>query len=275
MSNTRKSVELHPVPDVAKPNLTAAGWRIVHSAQRFQELKETMHRLASEWVGYPAVRAPRSNPSEIEFELVEWSWYHLPTARQLTMLASEVLHHARISLDYCAYHAVWKDSGKIPRNTKFPLVVSSDKWGKERRNSISGMNAEHTDWIKMVQPFNNVSWSSRLVRLSNRDKHEVAVHVLPTYRFQLDTGRTFADPLGRPDYLGYFVENPYLDLYMSPLKPREDPSDERYPLEETLLEIVLGVSDLVNRFLVEDGFSPIVIIREVDHESSLGSTELP
>ena len=109
---------LVPVLDTSRPNFKSAGWRVFEAGERLREIVRRIPDLGSEWRGYPVVRAPKSTPAELQISVQEWQWSHMPTARALTLLASEVLHHARIALDYCAYHAVWLDSGTPPARHK-------------------------------------------------------------------------------------------------------------------------------------------------------------
>jgi hypothetical protein len=255
---------LVPVLDTSKPNFKSAGWRVVEAAERLNAVIKTIPNLGQEWTGHPVVRAPKSSPDDLLVTTVEWQWSQLPTARALTLLASEVLHHSRVALDYCAFHAVWLDRGSPSDKTKLPLVRDRSKWSDERRRSLPGINSTHLQWIEEVQPFANVEWSHRLVELSNRDKHRMAVEVVPTYRFRVNKAKRYADPLGDPTFCGFAVEDAKLDLRIAPAMATATTgrSNPDFPLEETLLTIVQGVAALVNRFLQEAGFEPVVILGE-------------
>lgn len=250
-------VAIVPVLDDSQPNFRPAAWRAVEAGMRLREIQQLMPDLAKEWKGYPVARAPKISPHEIQLSLAEWSWSQMPTARMLTHLASEVLHHARIALDYCAYHVVWLDSGKKRDHTKFPLVVRPDKWSSERRNSLPGITPEHTARIREVQPFLDVEWSANLVSLSNRDKHRMAVDVIPTYRCRVNQERIYSDPLGDPTFLGFAVDEARLELNIAPSMDQNSRPNKSLPLDVTLAGIVQGVINLVNSFLGEAGYSAI------------------
>jgi hypothetical protein len=173
-----------------------------------------------------------------------------------------VLHHARIALDYCAYHVVWLDSGEPRDDTKFPLVRDQGRWGKEKRKSIPGVTSEHSDWIRGAQPFLGVDWSNNLLELSNRDKHRMAVEVVPTYRCRVDRGKRFSDPLADPEFWGFAVEDARLELRIAPAMSRGAAAEMSFPLEETLMGILQGVTGMVNRFLVEAGVGEIELLRD-------------
>lgn len=251
---------LVPVLDTRQPNFRSAGWRAVEAAECLKEIIEAIPALHTEWKGYPAVRGPRSTPDQLEVSLIDWEWSHLPTARKLTMLASEVLHHARIALDYCAFHMVWKDGG-VPRDgTHFPLLKDPAKWSKEKRKALPGITDEHANWVRDVQPFNAVPWSAALLELSNRDKHRLAVDVVPTYRCRVDRSRRYGDPLGDSAYWGYKVEDTELELNIAPAMKSDQDVPATLHLEKTLASIVMGVVSLVNKFLKEAGISEIDLI---------------
>lgn len=257
-----KHLAIVPVLDTSAPNFRTVGWRVVEAVTRYQELLAALPRLEEEWQGYPIARAPRDSPQSIELGVKDWRWSHFPAARYITMRASEVLHHARIALDYCAYHVVWRDSGTAREGTKFPLVNEAGKWGNQKRSSLPRITPEHAAWIREIQPFNGVEWSSRLLDLSNRDKHRMAVDILPTYRCRLDTRRQFADPEGDPDYVGYQVDEARLELNIAPGMDASGGSNAGYPLEVTMVGILRGVAELVNRFLVEAQYKPIELAFE-------------
>jgi hypothetical protein len=230
---------------------------VVQAAERLAQIQERMPDVAREWRGHPIARAQKSTPGQLELSLQDWNWHQLPSARMLTMLASESLHHARIALDYIAYHAVWLDGGKARDGTKFPLVTDASKWGKEKRSSLPGITEQHAAWIREIQPFEGVGWSADLVQLSNRDKHRMAVEVVPTYRCQVDYSRLYPDPLGDAGYNGYAVHDARLELNIAPAMAEGESTVKPLPLDETLAKIVAGVCTLTNRFLVQAGYQPI------------------
>lgn len=248
-----------PVLDTTRPNFRSAGWRAVEAANRMQALLERIPDLSKEWKGHPVVRAPKSAPDELQVSVQDWSWSQMPTARALTLLASEIVHHARVALDYTAYHVVWLDSGKPRHGTKFPLINDVNRWGKEKRGALPGITAEHALWIKDVQPFAGVEWSHNLLQLSNRDKHRMAVEVIPIYRCSVDRTRLYADPLGDAGFWGYQINDVHLELAIAPAMTPVQNAETRLPLESTLGAILQGVADLVSRFLVEAGDGPISV----------------
>jgi hypothetical protein len=67
----------------------------------------------------------------------------------------------------------------------------------------------------------------------------------------------FADPLGDPEFWGFAVSETRLELTIAPAMNRKPGEHAGLPLDVTLAEILRGVTDLVNRFLTEAGFSAI------------------
>lgn len=248
-------LRLVPVWNTTEPNFRSAGWRVVQAGNRLREIQDRMPEVSKEWRGYPVVRAPKHDPSQLELSLGDWNWHGTDAARALTLLSSEVLHHARIALDYCAYHVVWLDSGNPSDGTKFPLVRNRNRWGKERRNAIPGVSDEHLSWIHEVQPFEGVAWSRKLMELSNRDKHRMAVEVVPVYGCRVPHEKIYADPLDDKNYIGFEVADAKLLLTIAPAMKVGSPTGPGLPLEETLAEILVGVTELVNKFLAEAGYS--------------------
>lgn len=268
---------LVPVLDTKQPNFRSAGWRAVEAVECLNGIVAAIPALSAEWKGYPAVRAPRSAPDQLELSLIDWDWSHLPTARKLTMLASEVLHHARIALDYCAFHMVWKDGGEPRDGTQFPLLKDPARWGKEKRKVLPGITDQHASWVRDVQPFNAVPWSAALLELSNRDKHRLAVDVVPTYRCRVDKSRRYGDPLGDSTYWGYRVEDTELELNIAPAMKSGQGDPATMHLEKTLASIVVGVVSLVNKFLNESGISEIdlTLTQASNTEVSAGTQSSP
>lgn len=250
-------VALVPVLDSSKPNFRAAGWRAVEAAHRFQVLLEKLPNLGEEWKGHPVARASKLALDQIELSVVDWNWSHTPAARAMTLLASEILHHSRVALDYCAYNMVWLDGGEPKKGTSFPLVTDESKWSRERRRALPGISVEHAEWVRGLQPFRGVEWSSNLAQLSNRDKHWMAADVLASYRCRVDKSRAYADPLGDDAYVGYEISEPKLELSIAPAMGSS--AGAALPLKETLVGIINGVVDVVNLCLSEVGVEKISV----------------
>lgn len=242
-----------------QPMFTWAAWRVLDAADRLNQLEELVTDAAARWSAhvYPRARADDvAGTVTLDFAGVQTELSEL--ARLATPLASEVLHHSRVALDYCAHHAAWRDSGEPNEWTQFPLATTATEWRKQANRWLAGVSAEHVAWIGTVQPYMGVEWSAELKRLSNHDKHRVAIQILPAYQLTVDTLVETTDPLGDDNFVGLSVPERIVDILIGDAFGTKEPEPmvEAFPL---LWAIVRGVTDVVNKFLVSEGNNPIVI----------------
>lgn len=178
---------------------------------------------------------------------------------EATVLASEALHHARTALDYIAHNAAWLDGGTRNPNTQFPLASTRSEWIKDSTGRwLGGVNGEHLRWIELVQPFQGIAWSAGLRRLSNQDKHRVAVDLRPTYTIEFPRGAFTADPLGDPAWLGFNVTKRQIGLLIGDGLAPSDKVDDVDALA-LLWDVVQGVAGIANKFLKVEGQNEIQI----------------
>lgn len=248
-----------PVLGRSNPSLAPVAWRLVKASERLQQLDDLAPQVAAAWRGeHPTLRAKRSSPDTIELSVPKLHGQPEAELRELAMIASEILNHVRIALDYLAFNVVWMDSGSKREDTKFPLHTRSTGYGEVRRKAMPRITTTHAEWVKAVQPFNGVAWTSHLEELSNRDKHRLAVDVVAAYTFSVDHAHKYADPLGDPAYLGYQVNDPTLALLLAdPMLA--DANQARLELMPTLTDILGGSAKFVNQFLAEAGLSEMTI----------------
>lgn len=262
VENEGASIQRHQILrgiDRSRPDIAPAAWRLVRAGELYSQVYEFVDVAVSHRTGsHPDVRAPLSDPSDIEVLFNDIWGIPEDDLRNLTLLASETLHHIRVALDYSAYFLVWSDTGRRNTSTKFPLVAKPANWSKERRNSVPGLTQSHSSLIRSVQPFNGVAWSAQLVELSNRDKHRVAVDVVPCYGFSFNPSEMYLDPLGTNDHRGFQVEDVEISFRLSDAVGL-DPSDAHLELTSTLHGILVGTVDLVNQILGEVGHELITL----------------
>ena len=231
--------------------------RLVRACDLYRDLHARIGLMAEGWDGeHPIVRAHADlreeldivyQPAEIDVELTE-----------LTMTSSEIVHHVRSSLDYCAYQTVFRDNGSPKSGTQFPLVDDKKSFERVLKNSMPGITQEHRSWIESVQPYNGVSWTCLLKELSNRDKHRFPIDIVDVYTFAIDRTKVFDDPLGDANYVGYQVESAAIEFRVS------DPNDGGGRSNEVtgvLADLMFGAVDLANRFLLDAGEAPIEVTR--------------
>ncbi|WP_146340455.1 hypothetical protein [Nesterenkonia sp. NBAIMH1] len=244
-----------------EPDFGIIGWRLMQAFERYKEFEELIVKAVDEWSGYPEVRAPLSTPEEIEIRLRNWGWYELPHSRRLIFLASEIVHHVRVCLDYCAYNAVWIAKGQPNDHTKFPLVTAPEKWNKARRSGIQGVKGDHLKWIEAVQPYNGVEWTAELLELSNQDKHRTTVELVPLYKVRFNPKDMYADPAGDPKYRGFQAEHARVEMRIAPAMTTIGDGPPGRNAQTTLFDLLEGVIGLVNNFLAEAGYKQIEVTR--------------
>jgi hypothetical protein len=146
----------------------------------------------------------------------------------------------------------WLDLGAPPDHAQFPIVDEITKWpsGSTQRQ-LGGISQQHADWIEAVQPYNGAEWSGNLLKLSNADKHRFGIEVSPTLRFELDKDSIHPDPRDANRQL-IAIKAVSLEMLLPALGPNTD-------IYKTFGAMFLGAGDLVNKFLAEDGLSPVRI----------------
>lgn len=264
--NSQFEVSTAPVR-LNEPDFGMVGWRMMEASSRLAEFRSLLPEVMKDWTGYMEVRAPWADHQQLEMRLRDWQWNHLPTSRRLTFIASEIVHHVRVCLDYLAYNAVWVAKGEPREHTKFPLVLEEEKWNQERRNGVRGIKQHHLEWIKEVQPFNGVKWTKHLVDLSNQDKHRTAVELAPVYTARFDPTKLYSDPGGDPSYRGFATESATVKMRIVPaMEPKRDGPPGLH-VNEILGGMIDGGVGIVNKFITEVGYKPLELVRPEDESS--------
>ena len=107
---------------------------------------------------------------------------HGPRApHEVSILVGEAIQAMRRALDYLVYEIAFLDSGIEQDDTQFPVDQSPRRfWARRERNSrglddhscyLVGVSNEHAGALQRDQPYSGASWTERLARLSNPDKH--------------------------------------------------------------------------------------------------------
>jgi hypothetical protein len=100
----------------------------------------------------------------------------------VTILIGETIYNLRSALDYLVYELFYLDTGKIKKNTKFPVESSPKEWnkyfpfpgmlGKQRHKLwLYRLSTSHQAAIKALQPCFGCKWTAPFSSLSNLDKH--------------------------------------------------------------------------------------------------------
>ncbi len=244
------------VPRVASdPSLGYVPPRLIRAVQRYGELVETFTDMTKQITKVPAVTAQlsdldRANPPltlDVE-DVLPWR-----SANELRLLVSEILHHLRVTADHLVYNVAWLDSGSEQMRTQFPIFRSESDLRANESRMLAGVNAMHRGWFQAVQPFNGVVWTEALAYLSNNDKHNYLLEVVPTLRYRIDlhSGTQSADD---PETVCLPVDN--LEACLRLIRRDGGPYE---PLEKQLGGIVSGLAELLNQFLREAGMSEVKV----------------
>lgn len=191
------------------PRWVGIPWRFDRAVSQINEIKRLIPPAVEAWDGqHPSVRAPLEDPEK--FELVGnvgTSWnYHDNHLAEITLLASETIHHLRAALDYLAYQMVLADVGKVKGKTQFPISTHPAKFRSELKSRLPGIRPAHASLVEAVQPYKGPTWAGDLARLSNRDKHRWPVDVTVGYMCTINMEDFYLDPLGQDSHLGYQIE---------------------------------------------------------------------
>lgn len=98
----------------------------------------------------------------------------------VSLVVSDTVHNLRAALDYLVYELARQDSGKIVKNTQFPIedvkfekLPNGNTRGFDTRlNSyLRGISSAHVAAIESLQPYKGVQWTKTLREVSNPDKH--------------------------------------------------------------------------------------------------------
>lgn len=251
------------VPQVQRnsPSLEPSALRLISAVHKINEFTELSHHILSSWPGFdPNLRAPlhQLDPEFTNKNVGGYPVLDEQARMQLAHQASECINHVRTALDYLAFNMTWKDSGSRHEGTKFPLHTKDSGYGRVRKNSVPGLSKKHDAWVESVQPFNGTEWSQALVELSNRDKHRVAIDIVPSFTFTLDRSIPLQDPLGDPSYRGFAVANATVELLLADAL-EVAPGNSNLEAGHTLRVIVAGAVNLLNLFLVDLGDDSIKI----------------
>lgn len=90
------------------------------------------------------------------------------------LIAGDVLQNLRSALDYLACALVVRNSGKVTKDTAFPIFDDAAKYQAGCARKVEGMHQFAKDEISKIEPYqggDNTLW--RLHRLNNIDKHRL------------------------------------------------------------------------------------------------------
>jgi len=247
------------VPRVASnPSLASIPPRLIRAAQRYEELRQTFRAMTKQVVKAPVVTVRAADVGKPSPPLTFDAEDVLPwtNATELRLSVSEILHHLRVTADHLIYNVAWLDSGSEQRRTQFPVFKTASDFNSQGARMLPGVNATHRGWIEAVQPYNGVDWTAALAYLSNNDKHNYLLEVVPTLRYRVDLHSGSPAPDDAETIL-LPVDN--LEAHVRLIRRDGGPYDA---LDKQLGAIMAGLTDLLNKFLREAGFSDVTLEAE-------------
>lgn len=254
-----KAVEFRILSTEPMPTYTWAAVRAVTAGARTNSFIELTREVSRAWRNHVTVKVNRAGAPRLDFPGLRDE--QIEVENRASILASEVLHHARSALDLCVHLASWRDTGTPNQHSQFPLAETERQWRDALRGrSLQGLSATHREWVRAAQPFEGVDWSGYLRRLSNQDKHRVTVQVAAAYSVTVEDWSLIADPPGGDD-LGTLepAKRELTFLIRDALDPNSAPElDVSAP--DVLLGVMHGTVALVNQFLKDEGNNEITTL---------------
>jgi hypothetical protein len=149
--------------------LDGAFERINRADEHIEELKDLINAINR--IYHDAVII-EINPKTSKLEPIVKSRLNLPSIKT-GIVIGEICYNLRAALDYLVYELARRD-GTIKERTQFPLSISPDGWGREKKALLkAGIDPCHIATIESLQPYNGCKWTNALARVSNSDKHRV------------------------------------------------------------------------------------------------------
>jgi len=140
---------------------------------RLSYAKEHLHLLAeetNEFFSGLAVSIPSGTTGTF--------FPNVPLPPKIRFLIGDVIHNARVALDYLVYELAFLEKKAPQKGTGFPIAKNEDDWASNRtQDKLRHLNPDHVNEIKSFQPFSGASWLTLLAELSNEDKHRCLVVV--------------------------------------------------------------------------------------------------
>ncbi len=166
-----------------------------------------------------------------------------PIVGRLSVLVGDSINCLRSCLDYLVGELAELDSGSRMSRTQFPVEQSADAFRGRRQSFLNGVSDAHVTHIELLQPYNGTSWTAKLARMSNWDKHNKLVLVAHDYLLggTVITGET-SDSGEMPIQLQISLQ-PSLHVQL----------EDGLQLLETLDEVRAGVASTLEHFLPEFG----------------------
>ncbi len=116
--------------------------------------------------------AVRANP---EHDTITYYVHQVPDLPgEISLLAGDILHNLRCSLDYLFCGMLLAANVKLRENTKFPIYGAAEFFNSALQTKTEGLGRQAIEGIKRIKPYkggNTLLW--QLHKLNNIDKHRL------------------------------------------------------------------------------------------------------
>lgn len=150
--------------------LESAHLKLSRAAEHLEQTETEIRRFSQT---NPYVPVPIHDPKTGD-QVVRVRVFGRPPMR-LGLLAGDVLHEVRASLDHMVYQLAELDPDH-PRGekTQYPIFDTPEAFDAMPKYYLAGVPAQYRTYIREVQPYNpRFAVLGPLARLNNRDKHRI------------------------------------------------------------------------------------------------------
>ena len=166
-----------------------------------------------------------------------------PIAGRLGVLIGDSVNSLRSCLDYLVGELAELDSGSRKPRTQFPIEQSPDVFRSRRQTFLKGVSDAHVAHIESLQPYKGTSWTTKLARMSNWDKHNKLVLVTHDYILGGVVTKSETSDSGEVALQFHMSLTPSLRVQL----------EDGLQLLETLDEVRIGVASTLENFSPEFG----------------------
>ena len=227
------------------PSLTDAYARVERADEHLREVRALAQEICTAQAEATRVHvAPGKTlmPGELG-QLFSVESANTLIAGRLGVLVGDSVNSLRSCLDYLVGELAELDSGSRKPRTQFPVEQSPDAFRSRRQTFLKGVSDAHVAHIEASQPYNGTSWTAKLARVSNWDKHNKLVLVAHDYLIGGTVTTSEASGSGEVALLFQMSLTPSLRVQL----------EDGLQLLETLDEVRIGVASTLDHFAPEFG----------------------
>lgn len=156
-------------------------WAKLHRGDAHRQTLDVEMRRVLEGDSRPAIDIAFQFEPETSSYLVVLG--QVANVEHVGLVLGDVLQNYRAALDYLVCRLVIHNQRTVRRSNMWIAAANQDWWDKKSGIYLAGVNSEHIKVIEKYQPKESgegADWHplATLVRLSNKDKHEVVTPLL-------------------------------------------------------------------------------------------------